>query len=186
MASRGMPNAMAVRNMVFSVPPYCAISHFSQYHTKVEQLPEPEQRKVDDAAEFVLNSFRNPTLTGGMVMAIGVRGHADQDLLKSGSARLEFEQKISEERAKEVAAALIKAIKTRSMRLNITPLPAGDPFDPVIEGAGARMLLYPHAANEFQRSSNRRAEIFLLCDRSLFAHAASFDLPPQKRLKDHA
>jgi hypothetical protein len=173
-------NAQLFRNMIFLGPPYCTISRFSQYITRVDQLPAAEQKKVDNAAEFVINSFLKPTLTGGIIVSVGMRGHADQDLLKTGRARLDFEQKVSEERAKEVAAALMKAIKARAFRLNITRLPAGDPFEPVIEGMGARMLLKSRPANEYERSLNRRVEIFLLRDLASLTQAADFNIPPQK------
>ena len=175
-----MPNAPAMRQLLFSGSPYCTISHFSQYHTHVSQLPASERRKLEDAAEFVLQSYSNPLLTRGFVVAIGVRGHADQDLLKTGRARLDFEQKISEQRAEEVADVLVEAIKARAFRLLAKTILVGDPFDPIVEGVGARMLARPHPLNEQDRLLNRRVEVFFLRDASALTDA-NFDLPPQKR-----
>jgi hypothetical protein len=182
-----LPNAQLVKAKVFSGQPFCTISQFSQYVTRVDQLPGAEQKKVHDAAECVIKSFLKPASNGGIVVAIGIRGHADQDLLKNGQARLAFEQKVSEERAKEVAAALTKEIKARSFRLVAGKLLlTGDPFEPVIEGMGARMLLKNHPANEYERSLNRRVEIFLLRDSTSLAQMADFDLPAQKSFKGRA
>jgi flagellar motor protein MotB len=121
-----------------------------------------------------------PALTGGIIVAIGVRGHADQDLLKTGHARLEFEQRVSEERAKEVAGTLLKAIKAKASRLVSGLLPHGDMFEPAIEGMGARMLLKNPPVNEYERSLNRRVEIFFLRDWVSLAQMGDFDIPAQK------
>ena len=137
---------------------------------------------MQDAAKFVINSLLKPVMTGGIVMAVGIRGHADQDLQKTGKARLDFEQKVSEERAKQVAAALMKAIKAKAFLLE-APLPSGEPFEPVIEGVGATMLLKRNPANEQERSLNRRVDIFLLRDWEPLTQLPTFDVPPQKSFK---
>ena len=99
-----LPSTDPAWNMLFFGRPYRTIGQFSQYRATVEQLPAAEQVKVDYAAEHIINSFLNPVMTGGTVMAIGCRGHADQDLQKTGKARSDFEQQISEERANKVVA----------------------------------------------------------------------------------
>src|SRR5262249_13342317 len=97
---------------LFNGRPIQVVSRFSQYHKHVEQLPSTEQTKIDGVAELVVNSF----FTDHPVVAIGLRGHADQDLPKSGTTRTQFEQRISEERASEVGSSLSKAIRNKASR----------------------------------------------------------------------
>src|SRR5687767_7584374 len=106
---------LAIKGQLFSGQPFCTIQGFSQYKTRVDQLPLTERKKLENAAEFVAKSYYDPALTGGFVIAIGIRGHADQDFPKTGQARLDSERKMSEDRAKDVAAALVKAIKARAL-----------------------------------------------------------------------
>jgi hypothetical protein len=167
-------------NQLFVGTPYCVIQRFSQYHTRVEQLPADERMKIARAAEFVFQSISEPQLTGGQVRLIGIRGHADADLQKIGEARLAFEKQISEERAKEVASALINAIKANAYKLNARSPPQGDPYHPVIQGVGATMLLNRSPRNESERAQNRRVEIFLLRDWISLLASRDFNLPPQK------
>ena len=125
-------------------------------------------------------SFTQPTATGGFVVAIGIRGHSGPDPPKHGQARLDFEQKVSEQRAEEVADILMDAIRVRIGRLGVRTIPTGDPFDPIIEGVGAAMPVRG-ATTAALADSNGRVEIFLLRDSSIHTAAASFDLPPQKQ-----
>lgn len=176
-----IPSALqALRPKIFFGQPYCTISKFPEHLTSIEQLPAIERNKIDDAAKFVVDSLLRPAHTGGMVIAIGIRGHADQELSKTGQAKLDFEQKISEERASRVATALNDAICDDAYRLEVAPLPEGDPFEPVIEGVGAKMLLKSHPANDYERALNRRVDIFFLKDWAALSRMDEFDVPPQK------
>jgi outer membrane protein OmpA-like peptidoglycan-associated protein len=176
-----VPSALqALRPQIFFGQPYCTISQFPEHLTSIEQLPAVERNKIDDAAEFVVDSLLRPTHTGGIVIAIGIRGHADQELKNRGPARLDFEQKISEERASRVASALNNAIRDEAYRLEAAPLPEGDPFELVIEGVGAKMLLKNHPTNDHDRALNRRVDIFFLKDWAALSRMDEFDVPPQK------
>jgi len=176
----GLPSDQQVCRTIFFGRPYITISKFASHSSDVGQLPPEERRKIQDVAELVINSHLDPGPTGGLVVAIGLLGHADKDLTKSGKARTDSEQKISEERAEAVAKALTKAIVERGHRLDAAPPPPGDPYDYVIEGRGASMLVKAQPVNESERALNRRVDIFLLRDTSLLSNAGDFPVPPQK------
>jgi hypothetical protein len=180
MASRFSMDRSLLKPLLFIGAPFATISGFSQYHSRVAQLPAVQHKKIAEAAEFVITSYVTPAATGGFVVAIGVRGHADKDLAKQGTTRTDFEQKISEDRARDVAAALLEAIDGRAFRLPGVPSPEGDPFQPIVIGVGATMLARPHPMNEQDRAANRRVEIFFLRDFSALAQSGDFPVPPQK------
>jgi flagellar motor protein MotB len=171
---------------IFFGSPYCTVSRFSRDGVKVEQLPASEQAKIQDAASFVIRSFQNPTMTGGVVMAVGIRGHSDQDLQKTGKARREFETRISKERAEQVSASLIKAIKAKAFILDPHRIPAGDPLVPVVLGVGATMQVNTNPVTDSERSLNRRVDIFLLRDWESLARSSGFDIPAQRSFEDMA
>jgi hypothetical protein len=169
--------AHVVREQLFSGKPYCTVGHFSKHHKSVDQLPPQERKKIQDAADFVAKSFSDPQLAGGFVIAIGIRGHADQDSSKSGIAQTDSEKKTSEEYANEVALALMRAIKLRAVHFGADSMPLGEPFDAIVEGIGAKMPVKNQAGG--------RVEVFLHQDKTLLLKATShFDLPPQKRLPE--
>jgi hypothetical protein len=173
-------NLKALGAQIFFGQPYCTISQFPEHQTGIEQLPATERNKIDNAAKFVVDSLLRPAHTGGIVVAIGIRGHSDSELKKTGQSKLDFEQKISEERANQVAIALNNAIRDEAYRLDAAPLPEGDPFEPLIEGVGAKMLIRSHPANDRDRALNRRVDIFFLKDWAALSRMDEFDVPPQK------
>src|SRR4029453_19596560 len=79
------------------------VDRYGQYRHDVKSLPPDGRRLIWDAATYIIDSL----LGSWPVVAVLVRGHADQDLLKSGEERLKFEKKISEERAQEVKEMLV-------------------------------------------------------------------------------
>jgi flagellar motor protein MotB len=176
----GLPSDEQLSRTIFFGRPYTTISKFANHSSDVSQLPPEERRKIQDVADLVIKSHIEPEPTGGLVVAIGLLGHADQDLTKSGKARTDSEKKISEERAQAVAKALTKAIVEKGHLLDATPAPPGDPYDYVIEGRGASNLVKTRPANEKERALNRRVDIFLLKDISVVSSAGDFPVPPQR------
>ncbi len=135
---------------------------YGQYRHDVKSLPPHGRKIIWDAAAYITDSL----LGSWPVVAVLVRGHADQDLLKTGEERLKFEKKISEERAQEVKEELDDGLETMSWRLDLDP--DARPLSSLVwqvEGKGATMLVVPPRAHpplsEAERSRNRRVEIFL-------------------------
>jgi hypothetical protein len=134
-------------------------------------LPAEQRAKIDLAADEIMQSLFTPL----PAIAVIVRGHADQDLTKSGTARTRFELDISKRRAKRVSRVLQATLNSRAL-LFPTPLTA-DSLEALTrlslmrfreEGRGARELLFPprsdRALTEFERSMNRRVQILAAQD----------------------
>jgi len=129
------------------------IRGWDQYKDEVALLPQGEKDKITRIAEAIAISFTTPgRVPLGRIVIIG---HADKDF--HGAA---FEERISEERAKSVAAALgqaiVAALKARKIR---RLAPGAIAFDPKFTGVGATQ---PDPAARGDRTLNRRVEIHVL------------------------
>jgi hypothetical protein len=138
------------------------VDRYGQYRHDVRSLPPHARKIIWDAAGYVIESL----LSSWPVVAILLRGHADQDLLKTGEARLKFEKEISEQRAQEVKDEFDDALTTMSWRLASDPDARSlDSIAWQVEGVGATMLVVRPRSHppltEAERSLNRRVEIFL-------------------------
>lgn len=127
------------------------VSGFTQYRTKVSDLPPVERNKVDATAQHIIASFgfgRKP------VIGVLLVGHADQDLGKGP----DFEHRMSLERGGEVEEALRLALDRRAAGPR-----AGQVKSIVmrVEGMGARQRLHAYPRDETQRAANRRVAIYL-------------------------
>jgi hypothetical protein len=133
-------------------------------------LPADERAKIDVAATEIMATLSTPLPT----IAVIVRGHADQDLTKSGVTRTQFELDISRRRAKLVRRRLQAVLNAQALLL---PLNLPESVAAALqlglvrfrdEGRGATELLFPPRANppltERERSLNRRVEIFAAQD----------------------
>jgi carboxypeptidase C (cathepsin A)/phosphatidylserine/phosphatidylglycerophosphate/cardiolipin synthase-like enzyme/V8-like Glu-specific endopeptidase/subtilisin family serine protease len=135
------------------VPQSAVIYGWGQYRDDVAGLPKTEQAKIDKLADLVVKSFSQ---TSSQALGqISVVGHADQDI--HGAS---FEKKISDDRAKAVAAALDSAIQKKWSASGTGPyLSDSIVFDPPPAGQGATQ---PDPANipvVKNRELNRRVVI---------------------------
>jgi hypothetical protein len=143
-----------------SNPQRYLVDRFPPYRHQVPDLPPDAQKVILRAADFVINSLLGPEPVVGILL----RGHADQDLLKSGDERLRFEKRISEERASAVHQALWEALLGMSWRLQADPDARNiDSIAWKEDGKGATMLVVQPRSHppltEYERSLNRRVEI---------------------------
>jgi hypothetical protein len=129
------------------------IRGWGQYQDTVQLLPAPEQAKIAQMADLIVESF---TTSGCIPLGqIVVIGHADKDL--HGTA---FEKKVSDERAKSVAAALSSAIIERFKQRGIQRLPKGAiAFIPSPAGVGATQPDQANIPRVTNRLLNRRVEV---------------------------
>ena len=171
-----------IERRIFFGKPYCTLGQFPKQVADVAQLPGTEQRKIEQAAQFVITSLLTPTHTGGIVLAVGLRGHCYEESDKKGLERAQEDQALSRERARSVADALLEAVKLVARKLSAARPPVGEPFDPIICGVGATAPLNDKPANDFERGLNRRVEVFFFKDFEVLGEdaAARFDLPAQK------
>jgi hypothetical protein len=117
----------------------------------VALLPKEEQDKVAKIAELVVTSFTTPGCVP--LGQITVVGHADKDA--NGPA---FEQKISDERAKSVSAAIGKAIADLFRSRNINRIQKGAiAFDQ--KGVGATVPDPSNVPHVIDFTKNRRVEV---------------------------
>jgi len=129
------------------------IRGWGQYKDRVELLPRPEQDKISQICDLIVTSF---TRTGCIPLGqITIVGHADKDAQGAN-----FEKKVSDERAKSVAAALTTAVIDGFKKHGIGHLARGAiAFIPSPAGVGATQ---PDAANlprVTDRTLNRRVVI---------------------------
>src|SRR5260370_1552106 len=83
--------------------------HEYKWELDVKYLPKPQIDKIDAAAAQVIFSFDLVSPVVGVL----VQGHADFDLRRHGSDRVQFEFDISESRAKQVEKRLKDRIGDR-------------------------------------------------------------------------
>ncbi len=127
------------------------ITGWGQYKDTVALLPKEERDKIAKIAELVVTSF---TTVGCVPLGqITIIGHADKDF-----HGVEFEKKVSDDRATSVAAALGKAIVDLFKSRNIKRIPNGAiAFDP--KGVGATVPDPVNVPRVTDRAKNRRVEI---------------------------
>jgi hypothetical protein len=129
------------------------IRGWEQYKDRVELLPRPEQDKISQISELIVSSFTRPGCVPlGQIMIVG---HADKD-----AHGVDFEKKVSNERATSVAAALSAAVIAGFKKHGVGHLaPGAIAFMPSPTGVGA---VQPDAANlptVKDRTLNRRVVI---------------------------
>lgn len=154
------------------VPPV-TVSGFSQYKTRLADLPPNEQAKVDAVAERIVAGYRPARLP---IVGVLLVGHADQDLSRGAV----FEQNISVERAQRTLEGLCRALTKRADSQLVALRFKEIAMRAVGSGARQRVLLNP--LNEAQRASNRRVEIFLAEAVAPNLDLPASDLPSQKAL----
>lgn len=134
--------------------PDCSVHRWGEYKSDVPNLRPEEIEKIDRAADTIVASFAMPF----PVRAVLLQGHADYDLRRTGKEREEFEMKISKARALEVSKRLRTSIERR----------VSSPEERVLstlvfwkeEGLGSHQRVTTIPQNEYERSLNRRVEIF--------------------------
>jgi len=117
------------------------IKGFSRYSNAV---PPQEEVKITKLAQLIVSSHRSRQ----PIQIIRIVGHADQDIQRG----INFERKISGDRALEVQKALIKAINNPRITARIQWQR---------EAAGASQLVIRNPTAEPARQHNRRVEIKL-------------------------
>lgn len=127
-------------------PVGATIQGWGQYS---DVLPRGEQKKIDQLAELIVDSFTSP---GSQPLGlITIVGHADKDF--HGAAK---EQKVSDERAQTVAASLGVAIKDAALARGLASFRGAIAFAPPPHGVGATQ---PSKEAAHDRTKNRRVEI---------------------------
>lgn len=164
MTRSGAASLDLIERRIFFGKPHCTLGQFPKQVADFEQLPGTEQRKVEQAARFVLTSLQTPAHTGGIVIAVGLRGHCYEESDKKGLERAQEHQRLSEARARSVADALFEAFELVARKMSASKLRLDEPFDPIISGVGAKAPLNDKPANEYERALNRRVDVFFFKD----------------------
>jgi hypothetical protein len=164
MARSGAASLDLIERRIFFGKPYCSLGQFPKQVADFKQLPGTQQRKLEQAARFVITSLLTPAHTGGIVVAVGLRGHCYEESDKKGLERAQEHQTLSEARARSVADAFLEALELVARKLSASKAQPREHFDPVISGVGAKAPLNDTPANDYERALNRRVEVFFFKD----------------------
>jgi flagellar motor protein MotB len=171
-----VPHAEALKRRVFFGKPYSTLGRFPKRIADVDELPKSERRKLQQTADFVVKSLGNPVLTAGVVIAVGLRGHSYDDSEQKGLRRAQEDKELSFGRAQSVADALMDLLQIAIERLGPAQTAPEELLVPMIDGVGLRAPVRNNPANEFERSLNRRVEVFLLKDFEMLGEGNRADL----------
>jgi len=152
-----MPNRMQ-RTMLFaalaSKSPDFTIDRWGEYRSDLPGLPPDAIPEIDRAADVIAASFNTPY----PIHAVLIQGHADYDMRRKDGDRYQFEREISQARAREIRKRLMDTLSRRIMS------PAQRQLLGILfvttEGLGSEERVRTHPKNEYERSLNRRVEIF--------------------------
>ncbi len=152
-----MPNR-AQRSLLFATlaghEPDFFVHRWGEYKSDVPNLRPEEIGKIDHAADAIVASFATPF----PVRAILLQGHADYDFRRFGQEREDFELRISRSRAREVCKHLHTSIEPRLFASEQWVLYALLFWKE--EGLGSHQRVTTAPRNEYERSLNRRVEVF--------------------------
>jgi hypothetical protein len=138
-------------------PPAQSSEIISGFGAYLSSIPVGEQGKIERSARNIVNSFL-PGCRPDQLVRVCLIGHADKDIKRG----IDFEAKISFERALEVDKALSKAIfRLLKSDPKLRPVIPLFRYEVLRIGQGAGALVVQNPKNEQERKQNRRVQIVI-------------------------